>query len=121
MPVLLTDTVGFIQRLPHSLIKAFKSTLEETAHSGLLLHVLDASDCAVDEYYRTTVNVLSEIGAGEIPVITVLNKFDMLESHDIDQPENIFSRFPDSVAVSAKTGFGLDILKNKIVNKINGS
>ncbi|MCL2209547.1 MAG: GTPase HflX [Treponema sp.] len=121
MPVLLTDTVGFIQRLPHSLIKAFKSTLEEAAYSSLLLHVLDLSDSSIDECYRTTVNVLSELGAGEIPVITVLNKFDMLENQDIDQPENIFSRFPDNVAVSAKTGFGLDILKNKIVNKIYGS
>ena len=108
-PVLLTDTVGFIRRLPHSLIKAFRSTLEEASHSNLLIHVLDASDPACEECYKTTVAVLAELGAGEIPVITALNKVDKL-----DDTALIESKFPDSVAISVKSGYGLDELKRRI-------
>jgi len=135
---LLTDTVGFIRRLPHSLIKAFRSTLEEASHSNLLLHVLDASDPAIEECYQTTISVLSELGAGEIPVITVLNKIDLLKPipgipstpgedpalEDLppigipEQIENLLSRFPGSIAISAKNGQGLDKLKNCIANKL---
>ena len=111
---LLTDTVGFIRRLPHSLIKAFRSTLEEASYSNLLINVLDISDNAIDECYRTTISVLEELGAGEIPVITVLNKIDKLE--DIEQIENIRTNFPESIAVSVKTGTGLDGLKNQIAS-----
>ena len=108
-PVLLTDTVGFIRRLPHSLIKAFHSTLEEASHSNLLIHVLDASDPACEECYKTTIAVLAELGAGEIPVITALNKVDKLEDTAL-----IESKFPDSVAISVKSGYGLDELKRRI-------
>jgi GTP-binding protein HflX len=120
-PILLTDTVGFIRRLPHSLIKAFRSTLEEAAHSNLLIHVIDASDAAAEECYKTTISVLSELGAGEIPVITALNKIDKLddtsqgEAHDAAQIE---SKFPDSVAISVKNGYGLDELKRLIAEKV---
>ena len=114
--VLLTDTVGFIRRLPHSLIKAFRSTLEEAAHANLLIHVLDASDPGIDSCYQTTVSVLQELGAGAIPVITVLNKNDRLEG--AAHTEALLARFPESVAVSAKTGNGLDQLKNGIVRKL---
>jgi GTP-binding protein HflX len=117
--VLLTDTVGFIRRLPHSLIKAFRSTLEEAAHSNLLINVLDASDPAIEECYQTTVSVLSELGAGEIPVITVLNKIDKLESNE--QIENLNSIFPDSIKISVKTGYALDELKNRITQKITAA
>jgi len=112
-PVLLTDTVGFIRRLPHSLIKAFRSTLEEAAHSNLLIHVLDASDPAREECYKTTVGVLAELGAGEIPVITALNKVDKLEDTSW-----IKEKFPDNVAISVKTGYGLEELKRRISEKI---
>jgi GTP-binding protein HflX len=114
--VLLTDTVGFIRRLPHSLIKAFRSTLESVAHSNLLLHLLDASDPSVEECYQTTVSVLSELGAGEIPVLTVLNKIDKLENRE--QTDSLLSLFPDSVKISVKTGYALDELKNRIAEKI---
>ncbi|MCL2761599.1 MAG: GTPase HflX [Treponema sp.] len=113
---LLTDTVGFIRRLPHSLIKAFRSTLEEAAHASLLLHVLDASDPNIDDCYRTTVSVLQELGAGEIPVVTVLNKIDNIE--DMAQIEALLARFPESLAVSAKKGKGLDALKCHIAPKL---
>ena len=112
---LLTDTVGFIRRLPHSLVKAFRSTLEEAAHADLLIHVLDASDPAIDNCYQTTVSVLSDLGAGEIPVITVLNKIDKLSEQE--QIETLLSRFPESVAVSVKNGSGLDELKISIAKK----
>ena len=111
---LLTDTVGFIRRLPHSLIKAFRSTLEEASHASLLLHVLDASDAAIENCCKTTVSVLQELGAGEIPVITVLNKIDKLE--DPAQIPALLAQYPESVAVSAKTGDGLGELKQKIAH-----
>ncbi len=78
--ILLVDTVGFIRRLPHSLIKAFRSTLEEASHSALILNVLDASDADAEVQYETTLSVLGELNAGEIPMITVLNKADRVES-----------------------------------------
>ena len=112
MPILLIDTVGFIKRIPHSLIKAFRSTLEEAAHAHVLIHVLDASNPSVESCYRTTVSVLQELGAGEIPVITVLNKTDLL--HETAQTESLRARFPDSLAISVKTGEGLDTLKHRI-------
>ena len=113
---LLTDTVGFIRRLPHSLIKAFRSTLEEAAHASLLIHVLDASDAGIENCCQTTISVLSDLGAGEIPVVTVLNKTDKLE--DAAQIEALLARFPGSVAVSARDGSGLDELKKYIAQKI---
>jgi GTP-binding protein HflX len=106
--VLLTDTVGFIRRLPHSLIKAFRSTLEEALHADIILHILDASDHNIDEYYQTTINVLSELGAAEIPAIIVLNKIDKL-TEQIIPPQ-----FSDSVAISIKKKIGLDNLKKQI-------
>jgi len=113
---LLTDTVGFIRQLPHTLIKAFRSTLEEAAHANLLINVLDASNHAIEECFKTTSKVLSELGAGEIPVITVLNKIDKLEENG--QTESLLSRFPESFAISVKNGTGLDELKSLIAKKL---
>ena len=115
MTVLLTDTVGFIRRLPHTLIKAFRSTLEEAAHASLLIHVLDASDANIQSCYTTTVGVLGELGAGAIPSVTVLNKIDLLaDTHT----ESICLDFPEGIAVSAKNGKGLDTLQSCIADKI---
>jgi len=125
--VLLTDTVGFIRSLPHSLIKAFHSTLEEAALADILIHILDASDPDIESNYETTINVLRELsdtkGANaletssiDIPTITVLNKIDRLSNSDIEELQN---RFPGSVAVSIKNGIGLDMLKNKIIEVVN--
>lgn len=115
MTVLLTDTVGFIRRLPHSLVKAFHSTLEEASHANLLIHVLDAADPEADECFRTTVSVLGELGAGSIPVITVLNKIDRLDETQI---QTMLSGFEGSVAVSVKEGNGLKDLKTAIAEKL---
>jgi GTP-binding protein HflX len=112
LPVLLTDTVGFIRRLPHQLVKAFRSTLEEAARSNVLIHVLDASDAAVDECYKTTIAVLSELGAGDLPLISALNKVDLLGDTSL-----VESKFPDSIAISVKSGYGLDELKLRIAQK----
>ncbi|MCL2270411.1 MAG: 50S ribosome-binding GTPase, partial [Treponema sp.] len=116
MPVLLTDTVGFIRRLPHSLIKAFRSTLEEASHASLLVQVLDAQDPNIEECYQTTNTVLSELGAGEIPAITALNKIDKLEYPE--QMESLLAQFPGCLAISAKTGTGIDELKYHIAEKL---
>ncbi|MDP2791976.1 MAG: GTPase HflX, partial [Rectinemataceae bacterium] len=105
--LLMTDTVGFVRNLPHNLIDAFKATLEEASASDLLIHVADASDPEVEIHMATTEKVLSEIGAGELPRILVLNKIDIAEEAVLDE---WFRIHPDSLAVSAKTGKGLDSL-----------
>ncbi|PKL06580.1 MAG: GTPase HflX [Spirochaetae bacterium HGW-Spirochaetae-9] len=105
--LLMTDTVGFVRNLPHNLIDAFKATLEEASASDLLIHVADASDPEVEIHMATTEKVLSEIGAGELPRILVLNKIDIADEAVLDQ---WFRIHPDSLAVSAKTGKGLDSL-----------
>ena len=102
MEVLLVDTVGFIRRLPHSLIKAFRSTLEEASRAALILNVLDASDIDSEIQYETTLSVLRELNAGEIPMITVLNKADRVETI-----QTFLNRYPESIAVSALKGDGL--------------
>ena len=104
---LLTDTVGFIRQLPHSLIDAFRSTLEEAAQADLLLHVLDASEPNLESLYQTTLSVLRELGAEEIPALVVLNKIDCAEAGDLP------ARFPGALAVSAKNGTGLNELKKR--------
>jgi len=111
--VLLVDTVGFIRRLPHSLVKAFRSTLEEASRADLILNVLDASDSDADAQYETTLSVLGELNAGEIPMITVLNKADKIES-----AQAILDRYPESIAVSATKGAGLAELCARIEKKL---
>jgi GTP-binding protein HflX len=113
---LLTDTVGFIRRLPHSLIKAFHSTLEEATLSDMIIHVLDASEPDIESFYQTTLLVLGELGAQHIPVITVLNKIDRLT--ETAQTESLLSCFPGSVAISVKNGTGLAGLKRLIASKL---
>jgi len=113
---LLIDTVGFIRRLPHNLIKAFRSTLEEAAHANLLIHVLDAADPNIENCFETTISVLQELGAGEIPVITVLNKTDLLA--DEAKTDALLLRYPQSQALSVKTGKGMDELKRLIAGKL---
>ena len=105
--VLLTDTVGFIRKLPHHLIKAFKSTLDEVRFSDILLIVSDITDPEVPEHLEVTENIISELGAGDKPRIYVYNKCDKDE-----EQYYVFSN--NSVKISAKTGFGIDGLLAKI-------
>jgi GTP-binding protein HflX len=111
-PALLVDTVGFIRRLPHTLVDAFRATLEEVRLADLIIHVLDASESDIDIFYTTTLSVLRELGAGEIPTITVLNKIDRLESPDL--LEGLERRYQGAVSVSALDGTGLGELTVRI-------
>jgi GTP-binding protein HflX len=103
--ILMVDTVGFIRRLPHNLVNAFRSTLEEAVRADMLLHVLDASEEDISAQHQTTVTVLRELGAENLPVITVLNKIDRLpSSEDLDA---LLKEYPNSAAISAVNGSGL--------------
>ena len=114
--VLLTDTVGFIRKLPHHLVASFRATLEEVAEADLLLHVIDASHPAWEEH-RTVVNqVLAEIGAGETPVLHVFNKIDQVpEDRLIALETRIQNLVPGSVFVSAVTDGGLEPLLRSLL------
>jgi GTP-binding protein HflX len=110
---LVTDTVGFIRRLPTQLVQGFASTLEETLVADLVLHVTDASlpEDRVREQMAAVDEVLAEIGAHELPVLVVLNKIDGL---DPLARRRLANRFPDARQVSALTGEGLDELRERI-------
>jgi len=110
--VLVTDTVGFIQKLPTQLVAAFRATLEEIVEADLLLHVIDASHVYAMEQARAVYDTLREIGADEIPIITVLNKIDRLA--DPEAACEALYDMQDTVAISALTSYGLDILKTHI-------
>lgn len=102
--VLLTDTVGFIKKLPHGLVEAFKATLEEVVQADLLLHVVDISHPQAVEQIEAVNAVLAEIGAAEKPVLMVFNKIDQLAG---GWSEALREKYPNSVAISAKTGEGI--------------
>jgi GTP-binding protein HflX len=106
--VLLTDTVGFIRKLPHRLVEAFKATLEEVVQAELLLHVVDLSHPQAEEQILAVNNVLEEIGAAGKPTLMVFNKTDRFESRDL--LNQYLERFPGAVGVSAKTGDGVSEL-----------
>jgi GTPase len=110
---LLTDTVGFIRKLPHQLVDAFGATLEETRRSKLILHVVDAStdEERMVEMVRAVDEVLEDIGAGSSPRILVLNKADLI---DAERREELRFRHPDGVVVSAETGEGLEALRERV-------
>ena len=118
--ILITDTVGFISNLPHSLIDAFKSTLEEAARADLLLIVIDASDTESEKHIETINTVLTEIGAEDKKKIIVLNKADKAESSMENSVHfsKLKSRFPDAIETSALTGKGLNELKELIAKSL---
>ena len=111
-PLLLTDTVGFVRQLPHQLVEAFNATLEEAALSDFLIHVLDASQPEVMEFYNTTLRVLKDLDAETGQMLIVLNKIDK-----VSDPSALFAlrrHFPDAVSVSAQTGEGIPKLIERI-------
>lgn len=113
-PMLLTDTVGFVRNLPHRLVEAFKATLEESVLADFLVHVLDAGALRVFDFYRTTIEVLEELGAGEKPMLIVVNKIDLLAG-DSDRLHELERHFNGSaVLVSIKTGEGMDRLVHRL-------
>lgn len=109
---LLVDTVGFIRKLPHLLVAAFKTTLQESLFSDLLLHVIDASHPNAEQQAKTTLDVLKELGAENLPIIHVLNKVDLVKEPSIVHA--LQWKFPKSVAISARTKEGFQELKAKI-------
>lgn len=113
---ILTDTVGFIQRLPHQLIAAFKSTLEETLEADLLLHVIDVSHPLYKEQCQAVYKVLEEVGAKDRPIISVYNKIDMLPEGSALAEQLALQ--PDTVCISAKEGIGLDALLQMVAGHL---
>jgi len=119
---ILIDTVGFVSKLPHSLVSAFKSTLEEVNYADLLLHIVDASYENYDFHIEVTEQVMKEIGAGDKEKLLVFNKIDLLEDlSGVEQAEPCVIGAPqESINVSAKTGYGIEELLEQIKIKIFG-
>jgi GTP-binding protein HflX len=116
---LVTDTVGFIRRLPHQLVEGFAATLEETLVADVVLHVADASqpEERLVEQLHAVDSVLHEIGASELPVLLVLNKIDRL---DPLARRRLASRYPEAAQISALTGEGLEELRERIADHFAG-
>lgn len=112
--LLLTDTVGFVRNLPHRLIEAFKATLEEAVLADFLVHVLDASEPELERLCGTTLEVMAELGAEDKPVLTVLNKIDLLE--DPQRLKALQALFPEAVSISARSEEGLDTLQHTFID-----
>jgi GTP-binding protein HflX len=114
--VLLSDTVGFVRNLPHRLVASFRATLEETIHSNLLLHVIDAASHDAAAQMRAVEEVLAGLECQDIPTIKVLNKIDLVE--DGSDAHYLRLSLPDAVEISALTGRGLDVLRQRIVDQV---
>lgn len=111
-PLLLTDTVGFVRKLPHELVESFNATLEEAALSDFIIHVLDASHPRVMEFYNTTMKVLGDLGADTKEMLVVFNKMDRVE--DPATRAILRRHFPEAVFISVHSGDGLDDLVERI-------
>ena len=118
-PVLLSDTVGFIRDLPHSLIASFKATLEETRQADLLIHVADASNPKVSEQISSVYQVLQEIGIEEKDTLLVLNKVDQM--NNLTTLDAVTNRYPNAVPVSAKTSLGFERLHSVVSDALSRS
>ena len=114
-PILLIDTVGFIRKIPHHLVAAFKSTLEEAVHTDILIHLIDVSHPNALEQAETTVAVLKELGIEKQPIITVFNKIDLAQSLNIAKMR---VKFPRPVLISATTREGLGDLFERIMEEL---
>ena len=112
-PVLLSDTVGLINKLPHDLVASFKSTLDEVRDADLLIHVVDISHPEYKDQLQTTDDLLIQMGMDEIEVILVFNKIDSIE--DIEILEKAHEKFPSAVSISCKKNEGIDVLRQKII------
>jgi GTP-binding protein HflX len=113
--LLVSDTVGFIDRLPHALVAAFRATLEEVAEADLVLHVIDAANPERDRQIAAVKRVLDEVGALEVPAIDVYNKIDAMTP---DQPRRLREGDPACALISAKTGAGVDELLQMVASRL---
>ncbi len=109
--IMLIDTVGLIRRLPHHLVEAFKSTLEQAAYADIILNICDSSDDEANEHLKVTTSILQELGCGDRPIIPVLNKWDKTLE---EGKEETALRISGSVKISAKKGFGIESLMQAI-------
>ncbi|MGY8763864.1 MAG: GTPase HflX [Fidelibacterota bacterium] len=114
--ILLSDTVGFIRKLPHNLVASFKSTLKEVLEADLILVMLDISSSQIEDHIQTIENVLKDMGAQEIPKIIVLNKVDLISDRNMIEKRQ--REFPNSVTVSAQQHLRLSELKSRIIAKM---
>jgi GTP-binding protein HflX len=114
--ILLVDTVGFIRKIPHTLVAAFKSTLEEAVHTDILLHLIDVSNPQAELQAEATMHVLKELKADDRPIITVLNKIDALQ--DTSVLHRFRLKYPKTVPISALTGEGFDRLMEQMIVEI---
>ena len=110
--IFVTDTVGFVQKLPHQLIEAFKTTLDVVIEADLLLHIVDCSHASPETQIKAVRSVLEEIGAGDVPEVLVFNKADRSD------PSELLMLYPDSVAISSYTGTGIDKLLSAVADQL---
>jgi GTP-binding protein HflX len=113
--LLISDTVGFIDRLPHTLVAAFRATLEEVVEADLALHVIDAASAERGHHLAAVRRVLEEVGAGDVPVVDVYNKSDLLAA---DEQRRIVDRDPAAALISARTGEGVDELVQMVASRL---
>ncbi len=117
-PILITDTVGFIKKLPHDLVASFRSTLDEAADADLLLHVVDASDPAHADQLAVTRDVLAEIGADEVPTWLLLNKIDRV---DDEARARLADHYPGALQLSAKRPYDVAALRERLIEHFVGA
>ncbi len=115
--ILLIDTVGFIRKLPHQLVAAFKSTLEEAVQADILLHLIDSSNISAEEHIQASLEVLKKLEASNKPMITVLNKVDNPESEKLLPKLRLL--FPNTVEISATEKRGLDLLEAAMIRELS--
>lgn len=116
--IVLTDTVGFINKLPHSFVDAFSATLEEVTYSDLILHVIDVTDKHLDVHKEVVLNELKELNAYDIPRITIYNKVDILTTEEKIRMRNSGLIEPDAIFVSAKHNENTELIKSAILEKL---
>lgn len=116
--VLLSDTVGFVKRLPHQLVASFKATLEEAVNADLLLHIVDVSNSDALNQIESVKKVLAEINCKKKPILEVFNKVDIVKN--IGDFDILQTLYPDAVCISARTGFGLEDLNRAVTAKYKG-
>jgi len=112
---LISDTVGFVSKLPTKLVEAFKGTLEEVKYADLLLHVVDASNKDLDIQIKTTISILKDLNVMDKPIITVFNKMDKADKENMMYDHNLVD---DILFISCKTGYNLELLLEKIQEKL---
>jgi GTP-binding protein HflX len=113
--LLVSDTVGFIDRLPHTLVAAFRATLEEVSEADLVLHVIDAASPERDRHSAAVRRVLEEVGAADVPALDVYNKIDAITA---DERRRIADRDPGAALISARTGEGIDELVQMVADRL---